>query len=268
MKKFRISQIQFQAKSTPQENAILLEKYFIKSQKYIPNLICTPECSNILTNDKKHLFMYATYQDDCPVIKKAIFFAKKNKVNINIGSLLLKIKNKKKLVNRSILINNKGKIQTTYDKIHLFDVNINKKENHRESHSFTKGDKLVLSKVNGIKIGFSICYDVRFPTMYRTLSKKGAQIILIPAAFTVPTGKAHWETLIKARAIENSIFVVATNMCGNHHSGRKTYGHSILCNPWGDIVNKGGARTKILNSIIDLNEISIARSKIPAIYHG
>ena len=104
--------------------------------------------------------------------------------------------------------------------------------------------------------------------MYRTLAKNGAQIILMPAAFTVPTGKAHWETLIKARAIENSIFVVATNMCGSHHSGRKTYGHSILCNPWGDIVNKGGARTKILNSIINLNEISIARSKIPAIYHG
>ncbi len=268
MKKFKISQIQFQAKPTPHENADLLENFFIKSQKFNPDLICTPECSNILTNDKKHLFMYANYQEDCPVIKKAIFFAKKNKVNINLGSLLLKTKNKKKLVNRSILINNKGKIQTTYDKIHLFDVNINKKENHRESHSFIKGGKLVLSKVSGIKIGFSICYDLRFPSMYRKYAKNGAQIILIPSAFTVPTGKAHWEILIKARAIENSIFVVATKMCGTHHSERKTYVHSLLWNPWGEIINKGSSKSKILNSIIDLNEIPKVRSKIPSIYNG
>jgi len=160
-----------------------------------------------------------------------------------------------------------GKIQTTYDKIHLFDVNINIKENHRESHSFIKGDKLVLTVINGVKIGLSICYDLRFPNMYRQLAKKGAQIILIPAAFTVPTGKAHWETLIKARAIENSIFVLATNMCGTHHSGRKTYGHSLLCNPWGKKINVSSSKPKIINSAIDLNEISIVRSKIPSIYN-
>ena len=267
MKKFKISQIQFQAKPTPEENADLLEKFFIKSKKFNPDLICTPECSNIITNDKKHLFKHSTYQDDCPIIDKAKKFSKKNKVNINIGSLLLKIKNKKKLVNRSVLINKMGKIQTTYDKIHLFDVNINNKENHRESHSFIKGDKLVLTVINGVKIGLSICYDLRFPNMYRQLAKKGAQIILIPAAFTVPTGKAHWETLIKARAIENSIFVLATNMCGTHHSGRKTYGHSLLCNPWGKIINRGSSKSKIINSVIDLNNISKVRFKIPSIYN-
>jgi len=267
MKKFKLSQIQFQAKPTPDENAILLENYFKKTQKFKPDLICTPECSNIITNDKKHLFKYATYQDDCPIIKKTKNFAKKNQVNINIGSLLLKIENKKKLVNRSILINKIGKIQSVYDKIHLFDVNINAKENHRESHSFIKGNEFILTKINKIKIGFSICYDLRFPNLYRRLAKSGAQIILIPAAFTIPTGKAHWETLIKARAIENSSFIVATNMCGTHHSDRKTYGYSILCSPWGKILNQAKSFPKILNTTINLNEIDDVRLRIPSIYH-
>ena len=268
MNKFKISQIQFQAKPTPQENAVLLESFFIKAQQYKPDLICTPECSNLITNDKKHLFSYATYQEDCPVINKAKFFAKKNKVNINLGSLLLKIKNSKKLVNRSILINAGGKIQSSYDKIHLFDVNINSSENHKESQSFVKGKELIISKINGVKIGLTICYDLRFPDLYRQLAKKGAKIILIPSAFTVPTGKAHWETLVRARSIENSIFVIATNMCGNHHTNRKTYGHSILCDPWGNIKNKALSRSKILNTSIDLNQITRVRLKIPSIYCG
>ena len=133
--------------------------------------------------------------------------------------------------------------------------------------SFIKGDKIVMSKVDGINIGLTICYDLRFPNLYRQLAKIGAQIILIPAAFTVPTGKVHWETLIRARAIENSVFIVATNMCGTHHSGRKTYGHSILFDPWGRMENKCVSKPKILNTAIDLNEISRVRLKLPSIYN-
>ena len=267
MNKFKISQIQFQAKPTPEENAILLEKYFLLTNKYKPNLICTPECSNIITNDKKHLFKYATFQNQCPIIKKAKIFAKLNKVNINIGSLLLKIKGSKKLVNRSVTINKNGKIQSTYDKIHLFDVRINSKENHKESNSFIRGKKISISKIDGVKIGHSICYDLRFPNMYRELAKNNAQIILIPAAFTVPTGQAHWKTLIRARSIENSVFVIATNMCGKHHSGRKTYGHSIVFDPWGNIENQTFAKPSIINTTIDLNKIKKVRLKIPSIYN-
>ena len=267
MKKFRISQIQFQAMSTPQDNANLLEKLFKKTNKFKPNLICTPECSNIITFDKKFLFKNANYQNDCPIIKKSKKFALENKVNIHLGSLLLKIKGEKKLANRSILINKKGKIQKIYNKINLFDVNISNIESHRESHSFIKGKKLVVTNIDGIKIGLTICYDLRFPLLYRKLAKKGSQIILIPAAFTVPTGKAHWETLVRARAIENSLFIVATNMCGIHHSGRKTYGHSILIDPWGKIRNKAFKKSKILNSILDMHEVDKTRSKIPSIYN-
>ena len=265
MKNFKISQIQFQAKATPDQNAKLLLNLFKKTKKYKPDLICTPECSNIITHDKKYLFKFTTYQHNCPIIKITKDFAKKNKVNINIGSLLLKIKGNKKLVNKSILINSSGKIQSAYNKINLFDVNVNSRETHRESHSFIKGNKIVITKVNGVKIGLTICYDLRFPNLYRKLAKKNAKVILIPAAFTVPTGKVHWETLVRARAIENSVFIVATNMCGTHHSGRKTYGHSLLFDPWGNKENAGFTKTKILNTEINLDKIVKVRKKIPSI---
>ena len=268
MNKFKISQIQFQAADTPNLNAQLLKKYFLKTKIFKPDLICTPECSNIITNDKKYLFNQSTFQKDCPLIFEAKEFAKLHSVNIHLGSLLLKIEGKKKLVNRSLLIDREGKIKASYDKIHLFDVDINKVETHRESNSFLKGTKMVISSISGVKIGFTICYDLRFPLLYRQLAKKGAQIILIPAAFTVPTGIAHWETLIRARAIENSVFISATNMCGIHHSGRKTYGHSILCDPWGKILKKCLIKPKILNTIINLDMIEKVRKKIPSIYNS
>ena len=267
MKNFRISQIQFQAKPTPFENAILLEKYFKKTRSFNPDLICTPECSNIITNNRKHLFDNSTYQENCPILNMAKSFAKKNNVYINIGSLLLKKRNQKKLINRSIMINKSGQIIKIYDKIHMFDVNIDKKEIHRESDSFNPGNKIVMVSVNNIKIGFTICYDLRFPNLFRQLAKKGAEIVLIPSAFTVPSGKAHWNILVKARAIENGVFAVATNMCGTHHANRKTYGNSLLVNPWGNTLAKGKNNPIILNTTLDLNEVHKFRKKIPSIMY-
>ena len=267
MKKLRISQIQFQAKSTPDENAKLLETNFLKTRKFKPHLICTPECSNIITSDKNYLLKNTTYESDCPIIKMAKLYAIENCVSINIGSLLLKEKNRKKLVNRSFFISSKGKIISRYDKIHMFDVNINKNETHRESHTFKAGKNVVSINLQNIKIGFTICYDLRFPNLFRKLAKKGSKIILMPAAFTVPSGKAHWEVMVRSRAIENSLFVIATNMCGTHHTNRKTYGHSLLINPWGEIINKAKSKPTILNTEINLNEVIEARMKIPAILH-
>ena len=149
----------------------------------------------------------------------------------------------------------------------MFDVNINKKETHRESHTFKAGKNIVSVNLQNIKIGFTICYDLRFPNLFRKLAKKGSKIILMPAAFTVPSGKAHWEVMVRSRAIENSVFVIATNMCGIHHTNRKTYGHSLLINPWGKIINKAKSKPTILNTEINLNEVIEARMKIPAILH-
>ena len=192
---------------------------------------------------------------------------KKNRVFINIGSLLLKINNQKKLVNRSFLIDNTGKIKSYYDKIHMFDVKINKKETHKESDSFKSGKKITLSKLKNIKFGFTICYDLRFPNLFRHLAKKDAKLILMPAAFTVPTGRDHWEVLVRARAIENNVFIIATNMCGTHHTNRKTYGHSILVNPWGKILNQAFSKPAILNTKINLNKVEQSRKKIPSLLH-
>ena len=268
MKTLKISQIQFEAKPTPQENCNQLEKFYKKALKFKPDLICTPECSNIITSDKKHLFKFANFQNDCPVLTMTKKFAKKNKVYINIGSLLLKKKNQKKLVNRSFIIDENGKIKSYYDKIHMFDVNINKIEKHKESASFKPGQKIIITKIKKIKFGLTICYDLRFPNLYRELAKRGAQIILSPAAFTVPSGKAHWEILTRARAIENTVFLIATNMCGTHHTKRKTYGHSVLVSPWGKLLNKGFKNSVILNTNINLKDIFDVRKKIPSLNHG
>ena len=265
MKTIKISQIQFEAKSTPFKNAEQLQKLFEKTKKFKPNLICTPECSNIITNDIDYLRKNTTFENDCPIIEMAKLYAKENNVYINIGSLLLKVKNKKKLINRSYFINTKGKIVKKYDKIHMFDVNINTKETHRESDTFQAGSNIVLLNIDKIKIGFTICYDLRFPNLFRQLAKRGAQIILMPAAFTVPSGKAHWEVMLRSRAIENSFFVIATDMCGTHHTNRKTFGHSMLVNPWGKIISKATSRPTILNTNINLDEITNVRNKIPAI---
>ena len=147
----------------------------------------------------------------------------------------------------------------------MFDVNIKKNETHREADIFEAGKKICLLNINKINIGFTICYDLRFPNLFRKLAKRGAQIILMPSAFTVPSGKAHWEVMLRSRAIENSLFVVATGMCGKHHTNRKTYGHSLLVNPWGKIISKAKEMPKILNTNINLDEIEHVRNKIPAI---
>ncbi len=268
MSKLKISQIQFEAKPTPQENCDQLKDFYTRSLRFKPDLICTPECSNLITNDNNHLFNFVNYQQDCPILNMSKNFAKNNKLFINLGSLLLKRKNKKKLVNRSILIDDKGKIIHFYDKIHMFDVNINHRETHRESDSFEAGKTVKLTKFKNIKFGFTICYDLRFPSLFRNLAKRGAEVILMPAAFTVPTGRDHWEILLKARAIENGVFLIATNMCGKHHTNRKTYGHSLLINPWGKTLNHATKLPKIINTTINLEEVKKFRKKIPSLQHG
>ncbi len=268
MRTLKISQIQFQATATPYDNSRQLENYFIKALKFKPDIICTPECSNLITNDRNHLFKFSTYEKDCPILNMSKKFAKKYKVSINIGSLLLKVKSQKKLINRSFLINKDGLIKTFYDKIHMFDVKISKNEYYMESNSFSPGKKIKLIKFKNTKMGLTICYDLRFPYLFRELSKKGSEIILMPAAFTATTGKDHWEVLVRARAIENNAYLIATNMCGVHHANRKTYGHSLLVDPWGKIINRAYNMPKILNTKIDLDKVKKDRKKIPSLLHG
>ena len=266
--KIKFSLLQFEGKKNLKNNAILIKKLLSKANNYKPDIICLPECSNIITADKLHLFEHAVTQKHCPVLDVCMNFAKKYKKFVSIGSLLLRKKNSSKLLNRSFFINRSGKILNYYDKIHLFDANINNKEVHCESKYFHKGNKVVCTNSPWGKIGLTICYDIRFPNLYRRLVKQGAKIILVPAAFTIPTGKDHWEILLRSRAIENSSFIIATGQCGKHHAGRTTYGHSMIIDPWGKIIAKSSFRPKIINAIIDINKINQARSKISSInYH-
>ncbi len=267
MRILKVSQIQFQAKATPNDNTKQLNNYFEKSLKFKPDIICTPECSNIITNNKGYLFKNSTFEKDCPILNMSKKFAKMNKVYINIGSLLLKVKNQKKLVNRSFLIDTNGCVKTFYDKIHMFDVKVSKNEFYKESASFKAGKKIKLTKFKNTKIGLTICYDLRFPNLFRKLSKKGSEVILMPAAFTATTGKDHWEVLVRARAIENNAYLIATNMCGTHHTNRKTYGHSLLVDPWGKVLNKAFKKPKILNTIIDLDKVKKDRNRIPSLLY-
>ena len=193
-----------------------------------------------------------------------IKLAKKYKKWILIGSLIIKIE-KKKLVNRSVLINQKGKIKAYYDKIHMFDVTLSKKERYFESKTFTAGNKIKSFNLPWGKLGLSICYDLRFPNLYRKLSKSGSIFISIPSAFTETTGKKHWHSLLKARAIENFSYIFAPAQGGRHYNGRKTFGHSMIVSPDGKILKELQKKEGVITFLIDPSLPKKMRSIIPSL---
>ena len=187
-----------------------------------------------MSADKKNLFKYSYEMKNDPIIKKVKLTAKLKKKWILLGSMC--IKEKSKLRNRSILIGPNGKINTYYDKINMFDVKVSKKEQHKESKVFKAGTKLVSAKLPWGKIGLSICYDLRFPELYRNLSKRNLSFIAVPSAFTKTTGQRHWLTLLKARAIENFCYIFAPNQTGKNTIKRETFGHTVIISPDGKIM--------------------------------
>ncbi len=187
-------------------------------------------------------------------------------VTILIGSQLIKMADQR-IVNRSFLLDIQGEIVARYDKLHLFDIELSKGEFYRESDVISAGDKAVLATTPWGKLGMSVCYDLRFAALYRELAQNGAQFITIPAAFTQTTGKAHWHTMVRARAIETACYIIAPNQCGHHADKRRSWGHSLIVNPWGEILADGGAEPGIIYADIDLSEVDKARSKIPALKH-
>jgi len=209
--------------------------YFIKqSIRVKADLIITPEASAILSIDKEKVFKYSYSMKSDPIIKKIKLISKINKKWILIGSLFIKEKNK--LRNRSIMINPKGEIEAFYDKMNMFDVKLSKKETHNESKIFVPGKRLKVVNLPWGKLGLTICYDLRFPELYRNLSKRSLNFISVPSAFTKTTGKKHWITLLKARAIENFCYIFAPAQSGKNNSKRETYGHSVIISPDGKIL--------------------------------
>ena len=234
---FRVSCIQLKSNNNTLHNLKKTEKLISKAVKQKSDFILTPEISSLFSLEKKKLLKI------CKSMKEDIYLngikklAKKYKKWILVGSLIIKV-TKNKLVNRSVLVDKTGKIRTFYDKIHMYDVVLSKKEKYFESKTFSAGKQIKSFNLPWGKLGLSICYDLRFPNMYRKLSKAGCDYISIPSAFTETTGKRHWHSLLKARAIENFCYIFAPAQGGTHYNGRKTFGHSMIISPDGKILKE------------------------------
>lgn len=229
-------------------------------------LIATPENTCHMIFPAKEKLNSSPAQENHSGIPYFSSLAKELGVWLLIGSMSIKADNGK-LFNRSFLFSNEGKLAATYDKIHLFDVQLPTGEKHRESDIMNPGINAIVAKTSLANLGLSICYDVRFSYLFRDLAKARAEIMMIPAAFTVPTGKAHWETLLRARAIETGSFVIAAAQTGEHAGGRKTWGHSMIIGPWGEILALAGEETGFIMAEINTEEVAQARSAIPALKH-
>ncbi|MDP3854129.1 carbon-nitrogen hydrolase family protein [Phenylobacterium sp.] len=227
--------------------------------------VVTPEGTNILQRDKAALLPQLTLLEDDPVVVGLQALAYELSIGVLIGSALVK-RDDGKPVNRSVLISPHGEITATYDKIHMFDVDLPTGETARESATYEPGDRAVAVQAAEMKLGLTICYDVRFPALYRALALAGAEVIVTPAAFTRPTGEAHWEILLRARAIETGSFVLAPAQGGFHEDGRGTYGRSIAIGPWGEVLGKlDHDEPGVLVVDLDLSAVAKARTAIPAL---
>ena len=261
---FRVSCIQLRSNNSISQNLKKTEKLIHKAIKQKTDFILTPEVSSLFSLNKKQLLKVCKSMNEDNYIKGIKIIAKKYKKWILIGSVIIKI-SKTKLVNRSVLIDNNGKIRTFYDKIHMYDVVLSKREKYFESKTFSAGNKLKSFNLPWGRLGLSICYDLRFPNLYRKLSKSGSLFISIPSAFTETTGKKHWHTLIKARAIENFCYILAPAQGGTHYNGRKTFGHSMIVSPDGKILKELKKSEGVITVSINQNLPKKLRKVIPSL---
>lgn len=249
------------------ENIIAAETMIREAAAKGAQFILTPENTCHIRRPASEKLKTAKAIEGHPVITRFSALARELGVWIMAGSISVLLP-EEKILNRSILIDAQGNIVADYDKIHLFDVDLPTGEVHRESAIVKPGTKATVAMTPWGKLGMAICYDLRFANLFRTLAKAGAAILTVPAAFTVPTGQAHWHTLLRARAIENGAFVLAPAQVGTHEGGRETYGHSLIIDPWGRILGEGdGQNPGIIMAELDLNAVKIAREAIPALLH-
>jgi predicted amidohydrolase len=234
----------------------------------------TPECTNIVSSSRSRQREVLRHEDADPTLARLRAVAAESGLWLLIGSLCLLAEDDAdgRFVNRSFLIGPDGGIRARYDKIHMFDVDLADGESYRESAAFRPGGRAVLAEAAGVPLGMTVCYDLRFPPLYRALAQAGARILTVPSAFTVPTGRAHWHVLLRARAIETGCFVLAPAQCGEHAASRgprrRTYGHSLAVGPWGDVLaDAGDAGPGVTLVELDDAEVDRARARIPSLDH-
>ncbi|MFQ6550908.1 carbon-nitrogen hydrolase family protein [Aestuariibius insulae] len=265
----RIGLLQLTSSDNPGENLARTIALIRHGASKGARFIATPEVTNCVSTSRTHQTAVLQTEGEDRHLEELCGLARSLGIWLSIGSLALKSGDR--FVNRSFMIDPRGEVIARYDKIHMFDVEISPDETYRESDAYTAGDRAVMVPVEEAKIGLSICYDLRFPQLYRALAQAGATVLLVPAAFSAVTGEAHWHTLLRARAIETGCFIVAAAQVGTHPAtrgkSRQTYGHSLVVNPWGEIISDAGTEPRLTIVDLDLSEVDKARQRIPSLSH-
>jgi predicted amidohydrolase len=264
---FSAALIQMRSSLTPGANIDDAVRMIGEAKAAGADYVLTPEMTNILAAKREQLFAVIAEEESDNALATLRELARQFGFYIHIGSLAIRISHDR-AANRSFLVDPKGDIAARYDKIHMFDVDLAGGESYRESRNYRPGDSAVLADLPWGRLGLTICYDLRFPALYRALAEAGATMLSIPSAFTKQTGDAHWHVLVRARAIENGCFVFAAAQGGKHENGRDTYGHSLIVDPWGRIIAEGGTEPGVVMARIDPAEVTKARARIPSLQHG
>ena len=261
----RIAALQMNSGTEPGPNLDALAALAREAAGQGAQYALSPEVSVVFAENREGLRAVAGPWEGNPAIARCAEIARETGLFLHLGSLAVALPDGR-FANRSVLFRPDGSIAATYDKIHVFDATLPGVREYRESATYAGGEHAVLTEAAGIKLGMTICYDVRFPVLHRTLAEAGAELISVPAAFTVPTGEAHWEVLLRARAIETGCYVIAAAQAGHHQNGRTTYGHSMIVDPWGKIVGQlGGEGAGVLLADIDSKAVAEARGRVPAL---
>jgi len=263
---FRAACVQMRTGLDVAANIAAAEKLIREAKQAGAAFVATPEMTSLFEAESDALFAKVRIEDDDTALKAFRRLAEELSLWLLIGSLPIKV-GERQCANRQFLINPKGQVAAWYDKVHMFDVDLPGGETYRESRNYRRGERAVVADMPWGKLGLSVCYDLRFPQLYRALAKAGASYLVIPAAFTHTTGQAHWHVLQRARAIETGCFVIAPAQGGKHENGRRTFGHSLIVDPWGQVLAEGGEDPGIVVADIDPAKVTEARTRVPALTH-
>jgi predicted amidohydrolase len=266
MSVFRAACVQLCSSDDVAENIRTANRLIREAKAQGADFVSTPENTTLMAPDGGAKLERSFPEDRDPALPAFRALAEELGIWLLIGSLAIKV-SETKTANRSFLIDPKGRVTARYDKIHLFDVDLPSGERYRESNTVAGGSSAVIAELAWAKFGLSICYDLRFPQLYRALAQAGASILTVPSAFTETTGKAHWHVLLRARAIENGAFVIAAAQGGLHANGRRTYGHSLIISPWGEVIAEAGVEPGVIVAEIDPAFAVEARARIPSLQH-
>jgi len=264
---FKVGLVQMRSGVDPQANLAIALAAIEEAAVAGADYVLTPEMTNIMEVKRERLFATIVDEEFDPTLAAMRERARKLSIYLHIGSLAVKA-SPDKAANRSFLIDRRGDVVARYDKIHMFDVDLANGESYRESRNYRPGDLAIVADLPWGRLGMTVCYDLRFPALYRALAESGASFFSIPSAFTRQTGAAHWHVLMRARAIENGAFVFAAAQGGRHDSGRETFGHSLVVDPWGQVLAEGGAEPGVILAEVDPALVAAARSRIPSLHNG